>query len=1442
VTVPDSAPVTLTHPRYMSGELLGRGAQGVVLRVVDREAPERALVAKIWRESRFPEAALRGEFALLARLSLPGVVRAHDLDRDQRTGAPFLVEDFVSGADADQWFEQAPPEARAGRLRHLLVGVLRALVGLHDAGFVHGDLKPVHVKIAPDGAVVLLDLGAAALRAASGETLGTRAYAAPEVAAGAAPSVASDLFALGALAFRLATGETPAPDTRALKSRAPWLDGASRELIHELVALHPADRPQNAAQALARLGRGDDDVPFGAGGLAAPIGRDLELERLLGRRATGVVYLTGASGIGKSHLARELWTRALLSGRSARRITFPRLDEASAGRLAAFFRGEAEAWPFDAPAAKAEPLLLVLDALEQAPSDLVEALEAFRCRRGLGTWPLEVVAVKREAPAGAACVALGPLAEHDFEALASQLGFRREDARCEATGLGRGNPGWLLALRGGAPLTREMVLERVQALAPAARELVALVALAGGEAPERLMRQLVAWPAQGVPEALSATFSAGLLLREVAEHGVRYRLPSPALAADIAAALASFDLVDRVAQALLADPATATRSLLAVAGAPCPPERREELLDRAASAARTSGLRGSEIEALLALLARAERRRPELLLRLERLLRDAGAPAGHPEVHAWLEQAAAERPALAPLVLRRSAERAARAGETERADALIAEAHARAAELGDALARGLTFASAGAIALYRADWQRAERELDSARSWLARADAADAEELARLEHNAGVVDLYAERLERATVAFERSLAIKRSLGDRGGVRACLLNLGLTLTKLERYAEAEAVLEEAVALARSLRHDAGEAWCLAARVELELRRGDARAAEQWLEQAARVRDAAPAQVRADLGLHAAQLALLAGDAERALELLGELPAELVLTDASLGAKRLLLEAEARLTSLPAQPRRAARLGARALRLALDGRLAEAEQRARALLSRARPRTTVNMRQARPEARETPAFEWPWLERVAAGLDGEAACIALCSLLVKETGGERAFIGVANERDELVFVRAADLDGFELPNASARFDPEFLRALLGAARTIHQREIGTGSRIGAHFALADGRRALLLVEHRFKPGQFDSVGSETLEHWLALAGIALRLVRGEAPAVLAPALPLDDADSSTTREPAGLRRRRFPELVGRSAALERALGRLDAAIDSRLPVLLLGETGTGKELFARALHEHGPRAQRPFVAVNCAAIADNLFEAELFGHARGAFTGAERARAGLLAEAEGGTLLLDEIGELEPARQATLLRLLETGRYRAVGADGERTADVRIVAATNRDLEHEVARGTFRRDLLFRLNVLEIRVPSLRERADDVSLLIAHFLARAGSSSHFTEAARARLSGYDWPGNVRELEHVIGRLVSTGARRIDVADLPRAIRRAPPRLAAVAPDVTDGSESSQRDEVEQALRQSGGNITHAAQALGLTRHGLKKRMLRLGLRSRGATHDG
>jgi transcriptional regulator with PAS, ATPase and Fis domain len=305
-----------------------------------------------------------------------------------------------------------------------------------------------------------------------------------------------------------------------------------------------------------------------------------------------------------------------------------------------------------------------------------------------------------------------------------------------------------------------------------------------------------------------------------------------------------------------------------------------------------------------------------------------------------------------------------------------------------------------------------------------------------------------------------------------------------------------------------------------------------------------------------------------------------------------------------------------------------------------------------------------------------------------------------------------------------------------------------------------------------------------------------------------------------------------RRVFPTIAGESAALHRALAKLSAAIESELPALLVGETGVGKELFARAIHDHGARASSAFVPVNCAAIPDALFEAELFGHARGAFTGADRARAGLFARAEGGTLFLDEIGELSLGRQASLLRVLESQRYRPVGSDEERASRARIVAATNRDLTAAVAGGTFRQDLFFRLNVLTVRIPPLAERNGDVVLLARRFLETAGSRAKLTAKVEAALSAYSWPGNVRELSHVMTRLATLSVPRIELAHLPRELRVAK----------TTSVPMSEGEELREALASSGGNISQAAKSLGLTRHGLKKRMVRLGMRAAKVEDDG
>ncbi len=270
-----------------------------------------------------------------------------------------------------------------------------------------------------------------------------------------------------------------------------------------------------------------------------------------------------------------------------------------------------------------------------------------------------------------------------------------------------------------------------------------------------------------------------------------------------------------------------------------------------------------------------------------------------------------------------------------------------------------------------------------------------------------------------------------------------------------------------------------------------------------------------------------------------------------------------------------------------------------------------------------------------------------------------------------------------------------------------------------------------------------------------------------------------------DSRLRREAASLRsalRERFglANVVGRSEAM-RAVGELVERIAfATAPVLLIGETGTGKGLVARAIHTQGPRASGAFVSINCAALPENLLESELFGHVKGAFTGATANRDGLFFVADRGTLFLDEIGEITPSLQVKLLHVLESGTVRPVGANKERPVDVRIVAATHRDLRERVASGAFREDLLYRLDVVSVEIPPLRHRQEDIPVLLDHFLARArlkhpqSPVRGFSKTALERLLDHRWPGNVRELEHLVERVVLLGrSTEVEADELPRAI---------------------------------------------------------------------
>ncbi len=309
-----------------------------------------------------------------------------------------------------------------------------------------------------------------------------------------------------------------------------------------------------------------------------------------------------------------------------------------------------------------------------------------------------------------------------------------------------------------------------------------------------------------------------------------------------------------------------------------------------------------------------------------------------------------------------------------------------------------------------------------------------------------------------------------------------------------------------------------------------------------------------------------------------------------------------------------------------------------------------------------------------------------------------------------------------------------------------------------------------------------------------------------------------------------------------LVGNSPPMRALYQLMDRVGNSPIPVLIFGESGTGKELVARALHKSSPRAERPFVSENCSAIPAPLLESILFGHKKGAFTGAVQNHAGLFETANGGTLFLDELGEMSLPMQAKLLRVLETGELRRVGDDKITKVDVRILGASHRDLEQMVAAGTFREDLYYRLNVITVRVPPLRERTGDIPDLVRHFLkqARSGAPLHISPAALAMLQGFAWPGNVRQLENELRRASVLADDTITPEHLSATVSGSrsnavgpTPTQAASSLDLKQQVDALEAQLIERALREAGGNQSRAADALGVSRFGLQKMVKRLGL---------
>ena len=342
--------------------------------------------------------------------------------------------------------------------------------------------------------------------------------------------------------------------------------------------------------------------------------------------------------------------------------------------------------------------------------------------------------------------------------------------------------------------------------------------------------------------------------------------------------------------------------------------------------------------------------------------------------------------------------------------------------------------------------------------------------------------------------------------------------------------------------------------------------------------------------------------------------------------------------------------------------------------------------------------------------------------------------------------------------------------------------------------------------------------------SLDHLLTVVGKALefRALRDE---------------NRVLREELG-RRYTFDSIVGHSRAMQEIFATIMRVAPTRATVLLAGESGVGKDLIARAIHFHSPRRDRPFVKINCTAIPENLMESELFGFEKGAFTGAVSSKPGKFEQADTGTAFLDEIGDVPGGTQVKLLRVLQERELERLGSNKTRQIDVRILAATNRDLRAALEEGSFREDLYYRLNVLPINIPPLRERRDDIPFLAEHFVGKlardlGAKASSLSEGAVKRLLEYHWPGNVRELENVIERsLVLSSGTRLEASDIKLDTS---PRAASAALFLPDGMTLDEHEQaiLREALRRANGNKSQAARLLGLTRNALRYRLSQMGI---------
>ncbi len=513
----------------------------------------------------------------------------------------------------------------------------------------------------------------------------------------------------------------------------------------------------------------------------------------------------------------------------------------------------------------------------------------------------------------------------------------------------------------------------------------------------------------------------------------------------------------------------------------------------------------------------------------------------------------------------------------------------------------------------------------------------------------------------------------------------------------------------------------------------------------------------------------------------------------------------------------------------------------------------------------------------LQRISQALSTESDVEKLLNLvvdsLIELSGAERGFLILREGDEALHFVAARNFDGDQVPEPELAISRSIAQRVLESGKSLLSVNAGDDQRFEGVQSITNlGLRSVLVVpltaqgetigavyvDHRMTKGAFDDEDLRLAEAFAGQAAVAVHRARLVTHLVdankqleesqervrllneeLKRRVAVQEVElvevRARLRERAAAGGNDYSRIVGRSKPMMDIFRLLDRVVASEFPVHVSGESGTGKELIARAIHENGPRAGQRFVSENCAALPDSLLESELFGYERGAFTGARQSKKGLLQTAHKGTLFLDEVGDMSPEVQKKLLRFLQEGEFRPVGGRESVHVDVRIISASNKDLAEIVAKGEFREDLMYRLNVLPMRLPPLRDRKDDIPLLADTFLKRFGRESgragiKMRPEVLDALCAYHWPGNVRELENEIRMLITFSDDPITLDRLSERIRRAmaTPADPPLREGLTGRVEALERSEIRRALEDATGNKSRAADVLGISRFALQRKL--------------